>query len=99
MDGWEIPRVKIKIAASWGSGADRDLDRVALARRVIGDDFDLYVDANGGYTCKLVVRMGRTFVEEHDVTWFEEPVSSDDLASLREVRNRCDADVTARYYV
>ena len=56
---------------------------------VVGDDVELYVDANGGYTRKQAVRMGRAFHEEHGVTWFEEPVSSDDLAGLREVRDNC----------
>ena len=53
-----IPRVKIKIGESWGTNPERDLHRVALARRVIGDA-ELYVDANGGYTVKQAVRLGR----------------------------------------
>jgi L-alanine-DL-glutamate epimerase-like enolase superfamily enzyme len=75
----------------------RDLARVARARRAIGDDADLYVDANGGYTRKQAVRMARGFAEE-GVTWFEEPVSSDDLAGLAEVRAAVTADVTAGEY-
>ena len=35
---------------------------------------------------------------EHGVTWFEEPVSSDDLDGLREVRDQVDPDVTAGEY-
>ncbi|MGH9079838.1 MAG: enolase C-terminal domain-like protein [Acidimicrobiales bacterium] len=95
---WDISRVKIKIGESWGSAYRRDLDRVALARQVIGDDVELYVDANGGYSRKQAIRMGRRCVEEHAVTWYEEPVSSDDLDGLREVRDNCDADVTAGEY-
>jgi L-alanine-DL-glutamate epimerase-like enolase superfamily enzyme len=96
--GAGIPRVKIKVAESWGTRPDRDLARVALARRVIGDDVDLYVDANGGYTRKQAVRLGRHLTEDYGVTWFEEPVSSDDLPGLREVRDRCDADIAAGEY-
>lgn len=48
------------------------------ARHVIGDDAELYVDANGAYTRKQAVRVGRVLAE-HGVGWFEEPVSSDDL--------------------
>jgi L-alanine-DL-glutamate epimerase-like enolase superfamily enzyme len=95
---WRIPRVKIKIGESWGADTRRDLARVTLARRVVGDDVELYVDANGGYTRKQAVRMGRAFHEDHGVTWFEEPVSSDDLAGLREVRDNCGADVAAGEY-
>lgn len=37
-------------------------------------------------------------VGEWDVRWFEEPVSSDDLDGLREVRDQVPADVTAGGY-
>ena len=92
-----IPRVKIKIGESWGTAQARDLARIAFARNVIGPEAELYVDANGGYTRKQAVRMARAMAE-HDVTWFEEPVSSDDLDGLREVRDQVDPDVTAGEY-
>ncbi|HMD95374.1 MAG TPA: enolase C-terminal domain-like protein [Trebonia sp.] len=92
-----IPRVKIKIGESWGTRPDRDLARIALARQVIGPDAELYVDANGGYTRKQAVRMARAMAGQ-GVTWFEEPVSSDDLDGLREVRDQVDPDVAAGEY-
>jgi L-alanine-DL-glutamate epimerase-like enolase superfamily enzyme len=94
---WAIPRVKIKIGESWGAESARDLARIAFARQVIGPDAELYVDANGGYTRKQAVRMGHAMAE-HGVTWFEEPVSSDDLDGLREVRGQVAADVAAGEY-
>jgi len=93
----EIPRVKIKIGESWGRNERRDLARIAFARSVIGPGVELYVDANGGYTRKQAVRMAHAMAE-HDVTWFEEPVSSDDLDGLREVRDQVAPDVTAGEY-
>jgi L-alanine-DL-glutamate epimerase-like enolase superfamily enzyme len=95
--GLGIPRVKIKIAESWGSDVERDLHRVRLARKVIGDDTDLYVDANGGYGVGQAVRVGRRLADE-GVTWFEEPVSSDHLVGLRQVREEVAADVAAGEY-
>jgi L-alanine-DL-glutamate epimerase-like enolase superfamily enzyme len=92
-----IPRVKIKIGESWGTEPARDLARIAFARRVIGPDAELYVDANGGYSRKQAVRMARAMADEN-VTWFEEPVSSDDLDGLREVRDQVTPDVTAGEY-
>lgn len=97
VDEWKIPRVKIKIGESWGSDVRRDLHRIALARKVIGPDTELYVDANGGYRRKQAIRVAHAMAE-HDVTWFEEPVSSDDLAGLREVRDQVSPDVTAGEY-
>jgi L-alanine-DL-glutamate epimerase-like enolase superfamily enzyme len=92
-----IPRVKIKIGESWGADPRRDLARIAFARHVVGPDVELYVDANGGYHRKQAVRMARAMAD-HDVTWFEEPVSSDDLDGLREVRDQVTPDVTAGEY-
>jgi L-alanine-DL-glutamate epimerase-like enolase superfamily enzyme len=92
-----IPRVKIKIGQSWGTETERDLDRMAQARAVIGDDTELFVDANGGYTRKQAIRV-MAAAADLDVRWFEEPVSSDHLEGLREVRDAVTADVTAGEY-
>jgi L-alanine-DL-glutamate epimerase-like enolase superfamily enzyme len=96
-DHLRIPRVKIKIGESWGGAVPRDLERVALARRTVGDDVELYVDANGGYSVGQAVRVGHALAD-HGVTWYEEPVSSDHLAGLRQVRGQVAADVAAGEY-
>ncbi len=93
-----IPRVKIKIGESWGTAVGRDLDRVAVCRGVVGDDVEVYVDANGGYTAKQAVRVGHQLDQDSGVVWFEEPVSSDDLAGLRHVREQLRLDVAAGEY-
>jgi L-alanine-DL-glutamate epimerase-like enolase superfamily enzyme len=100
LSGWladGIARVKIKIGESWGGHEQRDLARVALAREVIGPDRELYVDANGGYPVGQAVRVGRR-LDDHGVTWFEEPVSAQDLAGLAAVRRQVSADVAAGEY-
>lgn len=101
LGGWaheqHIPRVKIKIGESWGTEPDRDLSRMRQARHVIGEDVELFVDANGGYTRKQAIRVMEA-AYDLDVRWVEEPVSSDDLAGLREIRDAISADVTAGEY-
>jgi L-alanine-DL-glutamate epimerase-like enolase superfamily enzyme len=101
LSGWAsgqgIPRVKIKIGESWGADPARDLDRMRQARAVVGDDVELFVDANGGYGRKQAIRIMNA-AADLDVRWFEEPVSSDDLDGLREVRDGVSADVTAGEY-
>lgn len=92
-----IPRVKIKIGESWGSAVERDLARVAQVGKLVGDGVAVYVDANGGYSVGQAVRVGRR-LDELGVSWFEEPVSSDDLPGLREVRAALDTDVAAGEY-
>ncbi len=101
LSGWvhqqHIPRVKIKIGESWGRDPARDLARMGQARATIGPDVELFVDANGGYTAKQAIRVMQA-AAELDVRWFEEPVSSDDLGGLREVRDAVRADVAAGEY-
>ena len=89
---------KIKIGEDRGRRTERDLERVALVRATAGDGVDVMVDANGAYRRKQAVRVGQQMSAEWGVVWFEEPVSSDDLAGLREVRDLVSADVTAGEY-
>lgn len=101
LGGWVhdqgIPGVKMKIAAGWGKDPGRDLERVSIARKAIGPDAELMVDANGGYTRKQAARVAHE-LEYHGVTWFEEPVSSDDLEGLGEIRALTRLDVAAGEY-
>ncbi|WP_324645123.1 enolase C-terminal domain-like protein [Pseudarthrobacter sp. LT1] len=101
LEGWtqgqQIPRVKIKIGQDNGTNVPRDLARIRQARAAVGPDTELFVDANGAYTAKQAVRVMRE-VDAENVTWFEEPVSSDHLAGLRVVRDAVEADVAAGEY-
>ncbi|MDQ3612589.1 MAG: mandelate racemase [Actinomycetota bacterium] len=101
LDQWTgelgIERVKLKIAEAGGTRVARDLERVRQVRSVVGPEVEVYVDANGGYSRKQAVRVGRRLMDSN-VCWFEEPVSSDDLAGLRVVRDTLDCDVTAGEY-
>lgn len=101
LTGWVheqgIPRVKIKIGESCGTEVARDLARMAAARRTIGADAELYVDANGAYQRKQAIRVAHA-VADLDVRWYEEPVSSDDLPGLGLVRDHVVPDVTAGEY-
>jgi L-alanine-DL-glutamate epimerase-like enolase superfamily enzyme len=100
MEGWVhgdgIPRVKMKIAGGWGQNPDADVARVARVRGAIGDA-ELMVDANGGYSRKQAATVARG-LEPLGVTWFEEPVSSDDLEGLAEVRGLTSIEVAAGEY-
>ncbi len=87
LTGWVeqgITAVKMKV----GLEPDLDPERVRHARGVIGDDVRLFVDANGACSRKQALALAETFTEEAGVSWFEEPVSSDDLEGLRLLRDR-----------
>ena len=82
-----IPRVKMKV----GSSPGEDPGRVRAAREAVGPHTELFVDANGAYSRKQALGLAERFAAESDVSWFEEPVSSDDLAGLRLLRDRVPA--------
>ena len=67
-----------------------DRRRVAAARQAIGEETELFVDANGAYSRKQALNQAEAFAEQ-GVCWFEEPVSSDDLCGLRLLRDRAPA--------
>src|SRR5581483_9310350 len=89
LGGWVeqgIPRVKMKI----GRNSKQDIERVRVAREAIGSDAELYVDANGAYHYRQALAQAELFAG-FDVRWFEEPVSSDDLDSMRLIREHAPA--------
>ncbi|MCV7101274.1 enolase C-terminal domain-like protein [Mycobacterium palustre] len=96
--GWAeagIPRVKMKV----GRDPDADVGRVEAARSAIGDDVELFVDANGAYHRKQALWWAHSFAD-YGVRWFEEPVSSDDLEGLHQLREHGPAgmDIAAGEY-
>jgi D-galactarolactone cycloisomerase len=76
-----FPRVKMKVGKDFGMSEDEDVKRLAAVRKAVGDDVEIYVDANNGYYAKQAIRMSQIF-EQFDVKWFEEPVLADDIEGL-----------------
>jgi L-alanine-DL-glutamate epimerase-like enolase superfamily enzyme len=85
--------VKMKL----GREPERDPHRLSVARDAIGDA-ELMVDANGAFGVKEAIRWANRYVEEWDVRWFEEPVSSADVDGLRRVRGHSLLEVAAGEY-
>jgi L-alanine-DL-glutamate epimerase-like enolase superfamily enzyme len=71
-----------------GSNPEEDPERVRTARGAIGPNAQLFVDGNGAYSRKQALELAERFRADADVSWFEEPVSSDDLEGLRLLRDR-----------
>jgi L-alanine-DL-glutamate epimerase-like enolase superfamily enzyme len=98
LGGWArqgFSMVKMKV----GTHPSDDPRRVSVARKAIGDETELFVDANGTYTVTQALEMGQRF-SEHNVRWFEEPVSSDNLIGLNQIRSRAPIgmDIAAGEY-
>jgi L-alanine-DL-glutamate epimerase-like enolase superfamily enzyme len=63
-----------------------DVESVAVAREVAGDDVDLMLDTNCPWSVDEAIRVGRR-LERFDLRWLEEPVwPPEDYAGLARVR-------------
>jgi L-alanine-DL-glutamate epimerase-like enolase superfamily enzyme len=99
LGGWVaqgIPRVKLKV----GRNPADDARRLDAVREEIGDEPELYVDANGAFSRQEALAWADRYAKEWGVTWFEEPVSSADMTGLRLIRERGPAglDIAAGEY-
>lgn len=81
-----IMHFKMKI----GCEPEKDLQRVKAARKVIGHSGELFVDASGAYTTKQALEKANQFAE-YDVSWFEEPVTCDNLTGLHFIKEHAPA--------
>lgn len=87
--GWaekEIFAAKMKI----GRDLRADPGRMRVARNAIGSAMELFIDANGALSRKKALAIAET-ATEFGVTWFEEPVTSNDKNGLRLIRDRAPA--------
>ena len=90
--------MEIKIGESWGAAADRDLSRVRRLRELVDSSVAVMVDANGGYSLGQARRIGAA-LDDLGLVWFEEPVTSDDIAGLDTMRKLLRCDVAAGEYL
>lgn len=81
--------VKMKV----GREPERDLQRVRAARASVGDETELFVDANSAYDRKQALRSIEEFDAEARISWMEQPLDPDDLPGLRLLRDRSPSRV------
>lgn len=99
LGGWVaqgIPRVKMKIGTGWGTRMDLDRSRILAVREAIGPEPELFIDANGAYHAKQAIRLAHEL--DGVASYFEEPVSSDQLQEMALVRRSVSQDVAAGEY-
>ncbi|HEY4463195.1 MAG TPA: enolase C-terminal domain-like protein [Streptosporangiaceae bacterium] len=91
-----IPRMKLKTSRD----PDADPARLTAVRKEVGDGPELFTDANGALSRKAALYWAGRFAHEWGVSWFEEPVSSQDRDGLRLLRDRGPAglDIAAGEY-
>lgn len=87
-EGYRRYKMKVGHPGGWRE----DLHRVGKVRAAVGDDFDLYVDANQSWNRIEALLIGR-HLEDLDVAWFEEPVQAEDTTGSAAVARALDMPV------
>lgn len=64
----------------------RDKGLIPLARKKLGDEAIIYVDANGSYDIPMAIEIGR-ILEDYNVAFFEEPCPFDYYEETKQVAN------------
>ena len=86
-DGFRAIKMKIGLG-----DLKLDAKRVGAVRKAIGPDVKLAVDANHCFSVPNAIKLGR-MLEEHDILWFEEPISPEDHDGYVEVTRALDMAV------
>ena len=86
-DGFRAIKMKIGLG-----DLKLDAKRVGAVRQAIGPDVKLAVDANHCFSVPNAIKLGR-MLEEHDILWFEEPISPEDHDGYIEVTRALDMAV------
>ena len=76
--------VKMRVVGRDGFSIENCVRRVAAARRGIGPNVELMVDAHASLETPVAMRLAKA-LEPYNIAWFEEPVSPDNHAGMAEV--------------
>jgi L-alanine-DL-glutamate epimerase-like enolase superfamily enzyme len=71
-----------------------DRIRVRKVRDAVGADAELFIDANSSLDQHHAVKLAN-WVEEYDISFFEEPVTHNNVAQMSEMRTRTKVPVAA----
>lgn len=77
-----------------GRDAKTDVALVREARKGLGDDADLLVDAGLVWDAKTAIQRARAFAE-YDIFWLEEPLLPDDYEGYRKLSQAVDVRIAA----
>ncbi len=77
--------VKMRVVGRDGFSVENCVRRVEAARRGIGPNVELMVDAHASLETPVAIRIAKA-LEPYNIAWFEEPVSQDNHAGMAEVR-------------
>ncbi|MEM6645830.1 MAG: mandelate racemase/muconate lactonizing enzyme family protein [Bacteroidota bacterium] len=95
-EGFQSIKVRLAIREENQDPADDPaLPTMRAVRDAVGDDIELFVDANNGYTAFRAIEIGKQLRDEVGITAFEEPVAAYQYPALAQVADALDLPVTA----
>lgn len=82
--------VKVKV----GRDVETDAELVHAVRDAVGDEIDIRIDANQGYSVKEAIRAYEE-MKDANLTFFEQPTDRDDYEGMATITNEIDIPVMA----
>jgi L-alanine-DL-glutamate epimerase-like enolase superfamily enzyme len=74
----------IKMQVAHVFSPPEDLTNVRRMREALGNEIEIMIDVNQGWSADVAIPMARKF-EAHDIYWLEEPVPAHDFAGYRRI--------------
>lgn len=82
--------IKIKV----GTNPSQDIERVRRVREAVGEEIQLRVDANQGWTPEQAIQVLKK-IEKFDIQFVEQPVSAGDIEGLKKIRKSVSIPIMA----
>ncbi|MHA1993267.1 MAG: mandelate racemase/muconate lactonizing enzyme family protein [Candidatus Hodarchaeales archaeon] len=83
-----IKAVKLKV----GVDLQKDIETVKTVRDIVGDDFNIRIDANEGYSLNTAVKVLKK-IERWDIEYVEQPIAAWDYDGLNFLRKSVDIPI------
>ena len=87
----------MKLRLGGESSPAKEVERLRLLREAVGDDIDLMVDINRGWSVNQAVTIGKQ-LEEYGLYWLEDPVDHLDLEGQARVADALTVPIAAGEY-
>lgn len=78
--------VKFKVGSDNGTNMERDICRLEKVRKAVGPDVEISVDANQRWEVEAAYQFAK-LAEPYQLAWFEEPIHSQDMNGIRQLKN------------
>jgi L-Ala-D/L-Glu epimerase len=91
---FDVHSVGIKVGKPASASIDDDIAIIKAVRREFGDELEIWVDCNGGYTRNEAVQAIKR-MEEFNIGLFEQPVPGWDIDGMAFIASQVDTPLTA----